>query len=55
MSLDRYQMATEFQLHVFEREVANITDIKELRRVAIRLKATTIHQEKLYEALMHLD
>ena len=55
MSLDRYQMAEEFQLNVFERQIANVNDVKELRRLAVRLQATIMHQQKLYEALMQAD
>ena len=55
MELDRYKLANQFQLHVFERQVANVTDIKELRRLAVRLHATILHQQKLYEMLMEAD
>ena len=52
MALDRYRLATNFQLHVFERQVSNIDDIKELRRLSVRLHSTILHQQKLYEALI---
>ena len=52
MELDRYQMAEEFNLAVFERQVANVDDVKALRRLAVRLHATVLHQQKLYEALI---
>ena len=55
MGTDRFEMATEFNLHVFERQIGNIDDVKELRRLAVRLRATILHQQKLYEALMQLD
>ena len=55
MSLDRYQMAEEFQLNVFERQIANVNDVKELRRLAVRLHSTIMHQQKLYEALINCD
>ena len=55
MGTDRFEMATEFNLHVFERQIGNIDDVKELRRLAVRLHATILHQQKLYEALMQLD
>ena len=54
-AVDRYQMAEEFNLAVFERQISNIDDPKELRRLAVRLHATIMHQQKLYEALMQLD
>ena len=54
-AVDRYQMAEEFNLAAFERQVGNIDDPKELRRLAVRLHSTILHQQKLYEALMHLD
>ena len=54
-AVDRYQMAEEFNLAVFERQISNIDDPKELRRLAVRLHATILHQQKLYEALMQLD
>ncbi len=53
MELDRYKLANQFQLHEFERQVSNIEDVKELRRLAVRLHATIVHQQKLYEALIH--
>lgn len=53
MPVDRYRLATNFQLHVFERQVGNISDVKELRRLAVRLHATVLHQQKLYEALIN--
>ena len=52
MELDRYSLASEFNLAVFERQVGNVDDVKALRRLAIRLHATVIHQQKLYEALI---
>ena len=52
MPVDRYRLATNFQLHVFERQVSNIDDVKELRRLAVRLYSTVLHQQKLYEALI---
>ena len=52
MPVDRYKLANQFQLHVFERQVANVTDVKELRRLAVRLHATILHQQELYEALI---
>ena len=55
MGTDRFEMATEFNLHVFERHVGNIDDPKELRRLAVRLHSTILHQQKLYEALMKAD
>ena len=54
-AMDRYQMAEDFQLHVFERQISTVTDVKELRRLAVRLHSTILHQQKLYEALMQLD
>jgi hypothetical protein len=54
-AVDRYMLAEHFNLHVFERQVSNIDDVKELRRLAVRLHATILHQQKLYEALMQLD
>ena len=48
-------MAENFNLHVFERQVGNIDDPKELRRLAVRLHATIMHQQKLYEALLNCD
>ena len=53
MELDRYQLAGEFNLAVFERQVANVDDVKALRRLAVRLHATVLHQQKLYEALIN--
>jgi|GEM_PF-4498953 len=53
MSADRYRLASQFQLHVFERQVSNIEDVKELRRLAVRLHSTVLHQQKLYEALIN--
>ena len=53
MELDRYQLAGEFNLAVFERQVANVDDVKTLRRLAVRLHATVQHQQKLYEALIN--
>ena len=55
MGTDRFEMASEFNLHVFERQVGNIEDVKELRRLAVRLHATILHQQKLYEMLMEAD
>ena len=55
MGTDRYQMASEFNLQVFERQVGNIDDPKELRRLAVRLHSTILHQQKLYEMLMQED
>ena len=54
-AVDRYQMAEHFKLHVFERQVGNIDDVQQLRRLAVRLQATVMHQQKLYEALMQCD
>ena len=53
MELDRYQLASEFGLAVFERQLANIDDVKALRRLAVRLHATCLHQQKLYESLIN--
>ena len=53
MELDRYQLATEFNLALFERRVANVDDVKALRRLAIRLHATVSHQQKLYQDLIY--
>jgi len=53
MELDRYKLASQFQLHVFERQIASIDDVKQLRRLAVRLHSTILHQQKLYEALIH--
>ncbi len=55
MGSDRYELAGEFALAVFERQVGHIDDPKELRRLAVRLHATVLHQQKLYEALMQAD
>ena len=55
MELDRYQLAGEFNLAVFERQVSKVDDVKALRRLAVRLHATILHQQKLYEALMKAD
>jgi len=52
MELDRYQLAGEFNLAVFERQVSKVDDVKALRRLAVRLHATVLHQQKLYEALL---
>ena len=54
-AVDRYMLAEHFNLHVFERKVGNIDDPRELRRLAVRLHATILHQQKLYEALMEDD
>ena len=51
MASDR--LAAEFGLAVFERQIANVGDVKELRRIAVRLHATCLHQQKLYEALIY--
>ncbi len=53
MPADRYRLASEFNLAVFERQVANIDDVKALRRLAVKLQATITHQRKLYEALIN--
>ena len=53
MALDRYRLATQFDLHVFERQISNVTDVRELRRLAVRLHSTIRHQQKLYEALIN--
>ena len=53
MQADRYRLASEFNLAVFERMVAKIEDAKELRRLAIRLHATVLHQQKAYEFLIN--
>ena len=53
MPSDRYRLAAEFSLAVFERQVAKIDDVKELRRMIVRLQSTVIHQQKLYEALLN--
>ncbi len=55
MGTDRFEMATEFNLQVFERQVSHIEDPKELRRLAVRLHSTIVHQQKLYEALIGAD
>lgn len=55
MALDRYQMATQFQLEAFERKVSAIEDVRELRRLAVKMFSTNLHQQKVYEALMCLD
>ena len=47
------ELASEFSLAVFERQVSHIDDVKALRRLAVRLQATILHQQKLYEALIH--
>jgi len=52
MPADRYRLASEFSLAVFERQIAKIDDVKELRRMVVRLQSTIIHQQKLYEALL---
>ena len=49
MQADRYRLASEFNLAVFERMVAKIEDPKELRRLAVRLHATILHQQTIYE------
>ena len=51
MASDR--LAAEFNLALFERQVAHIDDVKALRRLAVRLHATVSHQQKLYEALIY--
>jgi hypothetical protein len=53
MQADRYRLASEFNLAVFERMVAKIEDAKELRRLAVRLHATILHQQKAYEFLIN--
>ncbi len=53
MAADRYRLASEFNLAVFERLVSKIEDAKELRRLAIRLHATILHQQKVYEFMVN--
>ena len=53
MQADRYRLASEFNLAVFERLVAKIEDAKELRRLAVRMHATILHQQKVYESLIN--
>ena len=51
--MDRFALSTSFNLQVFERQVSKVDDVKALRRLAVRLHATILHQQKLYEALIH--
>lgn len=53
MQADRYRLASEFNLAVFERLVGKIEDTKELRRLAVRLHSTLIHRQKVYESMIN--
>ena len=52
MQMPTDRLASEFNLAVFERQISTIEDVKALRRLAIRLHSTIIHQRKLYEFLI---
>ena len=50
--MDRYQLARDFNLNAFERQVLGCHDVAELQNLCIKLNATISAQQQVYESLL---
>ena len=50
--MDRYQLARDFNLNAFERQVLACHDVAELQNLCIKLNSTISCQQQVYESLL---
>ena len=51
-AVDRYQLARDFSLEMFERTILKCEDVAELQNMCIKLHATVQSQRHVYEAML---